>query len=537
MCSIEPCEVCAAAFSFPRPNVASALATFLYRCKNFWFGSYFVLCLHNRIALLECYPNHNESRKHLPTSLHDLVGASALATDFLEFTIFFEDSSDDKREPLRFKARNQKERDVWIYHINRVFVSHEELLANGPPTNRIKPPEGPHGKPNIYTTVDCCGPAPSSSNQLDSNDPSASAGGHSPSPSSGPSASPTVLPPESPSSSGGNEPHARSRRPSNASFAGIQSKPLTPLGRTRCNTMNSSHVTICEGESEVIPAESQVPNPFSERKLSCCDLNAQPPVEEANKRRIQSILKRPMNTAADQENHTPLEAPPGDEEGYRKGRYYKSALSRVDSEQSEEPGSLIKVALVLSICTEDLKFVFAEGSYWVVGLEKRRVQAALRKTLHLGDQIVAINGKDLNSAEDASLMSAFFASSVAVPIQLTVRRLPFGEKHVLRKAPIQLLRKMGILFREGTSTIREIEPNSVAAAARLPAELPGWTNPNVQVPAVITEINGFPLELCKTEDVQQRFAEIPNGQSFEVVIHPLDLVNTWKAYMRLKGLA
>ena len=80
--------------------------------------------------------------------------------------------------------------------------------------------------------------------------------------------------------------------------------------------------------------------------------------------------------------------------------------------------------------------------------------------------------------------------------------------------------------------IAAIEPNSAAIA--LPAELPAaFGDRERRLPAVITEIDGAPLDFfARDEEALTRIAAIAPGKTFELILHPADLVKAWKAELR-----
>ncbi|KAI6205212.1 hypothetical protein M3Y94_00767300 [Aphelenchoides besseyi] len=300
--------------------------------------------------------------------------------------------------------------------------------------------------------------------------------------------------------------------------------------------MSPNHRSFDGTQPPTITIQNMETNSFVVRKLSDCNRD----ISDELRRLHRSILKRPLTSGSrsarnsiDQEN-TPLDANENafTEENQQTNSKYRS---RTNSNVSDGSDHVTKVALVLSICTEDLRFVYADGSYWIVGWEKRRVQSTVRNSVHVGDQILEVNGRSLDSI-DLDLTNEFYASSdFAVPVQLTIRQLPHAHKLVLRK-PTQVLRKIGIVFEEGTTTISHIESGSVAAIARLPSTVSGFFDPTTNVPSVVTEINGIPLDLFnRSAEAYDRLHAISNGQTFEIVLHPKDLVDVWRSEMRLKG--
>lgn len=81
-----------------------------------------------------------------------------------------------------------------------------------------------------------------------------------------------------------------------------------------------------------------------------------------------------------------------------------------------------------------------------------------------------------------------------------------------------------------------IEPGSLASSGKLPTEVQSFADPLKSVMPTITEINNKPLNpFSVNEEPYTRIGEIPNGQQFDVIIHPSDFIALLKAEMKSCG--
>lgn len=80
-----------------------------------------------------------------------------------------------------------------------------------------------------------------------------------------------------------------------------------------------------------------------------------------------------------------------------------------------------------------------------------------------------------------------------------------------------------------------VEPNTLASG-KLPTEVESFEEPTQMVNPTITEINHKPLNpFANNEQPYEKIGEIPNGQQFDVIIHPSDFVQLLKTEMKLSG--
>jgi hypothetical protein len=80
-----------------------------------------------------------------------------------------------------------------------------------------------------------------------------------------------------------------------------------------------------------------------------------------------------------------------------------------------------------------------------------------------------------------------------------------------------------------------IEPGTLSSG-KLPTEIESFENPNQVVHPTITEINNKPLNpFANNEQPYERIGEVPNGQQFDVIIHPSDFIQMLKTEMKLSG--
>ncbi|KAI6237221.1 hypothetical protein M3Y95_00242300 [Aphelenchoides besseyi] len=298
MCALQPHrKIACKGVLYPCP-ISGFFDRVVSRYKNWYYGSYFVLCLHKNIPLLECYKNSKEAERHEPISLHDLIGASAFPIEPRVFVVFFNDDDENSRPSMRYKTRNQNERDKWIYAINGSRINHSDLLsiddmdrdfrANIENANEywiIRMPSV-HAKPPLSNSA----PTSSSASILHKN---------------------TLI--RSMSSSHSNESETSDERLSFVSSLTSRGESLTPTQRARAISLGSRYTS----------SDSSSNGHFCERKLSYCTPNVVRTSAVPKRRQRSSVLNRQISRDSDTPHHS------NEQESNYDG-YYKTNDKTVD---------------------------------------------------------------------------------------------------------------------------------------------------------------------------------------------------------------
>ena len=125
----------------------------------------------------------------------------------------------------------------------------------------------------------------------------------------------------------------------------------------------------------------------------------------------------------------------------------------------KEIGNDMRFKLRKKDCTDTIALINAFGGIWIAGFKPNPPLYVL----HIGDQLMAINGMTMKSAVDAN---KFIKSCVGLFIDITIKRLPLARVFAIKRDfEGQCL---GFVRDGTTATIVEIIPNSLAARCGIP---------------------------------------------------------------------
>ena len=125
----------------------------------------------------------------------------------------------------------------------------------------------------------------------------------------------------------------------------------------------------------------------------------------------------------------------------------------------KEIGNDMRFKLRKKDCMDTIALINAFGGIWIAGFKPN----PLLYVLHIGDQLMAINGMTMKSAVDAN---KFIKSCVGLFIDITIKRLPLARVFAIKRDfEGQCL---GFVRDGTTATIVEIIPNSLAARCGIP---------------------------------------------------------------------
>ncbi|KAI1724440.1 hypothetical protein Ddc_05677 [Ditylenchus destructor] len=234
----------------------------------------------------------------------------------------------------------------------------------------------------------------------------------------------------------------------------------------------------------------------------------------------------------------------------------------------ETSSSTLKtISLLLTICIEDISFAEVGNKIWITGWNPVR-DNLLKNLIHFGDEVVQIGNEPVRNINQ--IPALFYANSLpGMPIEIVIRPIPNGSTYSIAK-PLNPKKSLGIAFHKKTNTIvlnddsnkmppnspKYIGDNAQVTFTRIPSKVPAYffargmvmSDKNegsssdtlkrnytiTEVPAVITEVDGIPLNpFAKNEQFFQRLERFSQGTVFTVIIHPLDFVDALKDSLKL----
>ncbi|KAK5639319.1 hypothetical protein RI129_011811 [Pyrocoelia pectoralis] len=176
-------------------------------------------------------------------------------------------------------------------------------------------------------------------------------------------------------------------------------------------------------------------------------------------------------------------------------------------------------------CISSIALGHAFGGVWVCGW-KQKEHPMLYNFLHIGDQLINIEGVEVHSASDAHKILR--STSCGLYVNMLIKRVPYGKVLVIcRELEGQSL---GIVQEGNTAVIQSVLPGSLAAIHGLPSKAPTCDKLSL-TNWVLTEINGRPLNLFfKENQVRDRLNSV--GRDISILVQPLDLIKQLKKQLK-----
>lgn len=185
----------------------------------------------------------------------------------------------------------------------------------------------------------------------------------------------------------------------------------------------------------------------------------------------------------------------------------------------------VRLQLRRKDCISSIALVDSFSSVWIAGW-KQKDHPMLYNALHIGDQLLSIEGISVKNAADAHkiLRSPYFG----LYINLLVKRVPFGQVFVIHRESEG--QPLGIVQDGNTAIIQTVQANSLAARHGLTARTKTCDNMSI-TNWVLTEINGRPLNLFfKENQVRDRLNSV--GRDISILVQPLDLIKQLKKQLK-----
>ncbi|KAF5289287.1 hypothetical protein FQR65_LT11908 [Abscondita terminalis] len=176
-------------------------------------------------------------------------------------------------------------------------------------------------------------------------------------------------------------------------------------------------------------------------------------------------------------------------------------------------------------CISSIALGDAFGGVWVCGW-KQKEHPMLYNFLHIGDQLISVEGVEVHCASDAHKILR--STSCSLYVNMLIKRVPYGQVLVIRRDLDG--QSLGIVQEGNTAVIQTVLPGSLAALHGLSAKAPTCDRLSL-TNWVLTEINGRPLNLFfKENQVRDRLNSV--GRDISILVQPLDLVKQLKKQLK-----
>lgn len=163
-----------------------------------------------------------------------------------------------------------------------------------------------------------------------------------------------------------------------------------------------------------------------------------------------------------------------------------------------------------------LALVDWNGLPCVVGWNQRDFPS-LHGKLHLGDQLISVNGVKVSSVEVAQKL---LKGATTPKITVSLHRMPFAKVFSIRRDAEG--QSLGIKREGGSGEIVYVDPNGLAAQHGLSAYASGVAT-ELRCNWFITEINNRPISLFfKENEIEHRLAAV--GREISFVVQPSDFI-------------
>lgn len=212
-----------------------------------------------------------------------------------------------------------------------------------------------------------------------------------------------------------------------------------------------------------------------------------------------------------------LQAPP---QPYRTLR--EQQVLQLQKEMKHPSG--VRLQLRRKDCVNSIALVDAIGSVWICGW-KQKEHPMLYNVLHIGDQLLSIEGLGVKTSNEAHKI---LRNTSSLYVNVIVKRIPFGEVFIIHRDVEG--QPLGIVQDGNTAVIQTVQANSLVARHGLTAKTKSCDGQSF-TNWVLTEINGRPLNLYfKENQVRDRLNSV--GRDISILVQPLDLIKQLKKQMK-----
>ncbi|XP_025412806.1 uncharacterized protein LOC112685201 [Sipha flava] len=184
----------------------------------------------------------------------------------------------------------------------------------------------------------------------------------------------------------------------------------------------------------------------------------------------------------------------------------------------------VRLQLRRKDCINSIALVDVFQTVWIAGW-KQKEHPMLHNALHIGDQVLSVAGKPVTCSIDAH---KYIRAWPSLYVELIIRRVPCGRVFVVRRQ--EQGQDLGILQEGGTAEIKDVLPNSLAAAHGLSSRTPTLDGLSLTT-WTLTEINSRPLNLLfKDTEVRDRLNAV--GLDISLLVQPTDLISALRKQLK-----
>lgn len=200
-----------------------------------------------------------------------------------------------------------------------------------------------------------------------------------------------------------------------------------------------------------------------------------------------------------------------------------SQVSQLKGEMASESG--VTLALSKLDCHQTLAFIDCFHAIWIAGWNQT-ARPHLFRSLHIGDQVISVNGQVVESAKMATKLIKSCTNMDS--INIVIRRLPHAKVFGFRRTVEG--ESLGINRTNGTAEIVYVSPEGLAAQQGLSAKAQSLDKDNF-CNWWITEVNHRPLNLYfRQDEIEHRLNAV--GRDISLVVQPIEFINQLKHQLK-----
>ncbi|KRY32971.1 Golgin subfamily A member 4 [Trichinella spiralis] len=177
-----------------------------------------------------------------------------------------------------------------------------------------------------------------------------------------------------------------------------------------------------------------------------------------------------------------------------------------------------------------IAFVNISGFLWISGWQEIQGLVNLRAFVHIGDRLMAIDGRPLDS--ESQLEECIKRNlDTSRQCEILLKRMPMAKVFLFKRFCDG--EDVGLVLKNGKNEIVNVVQDSAAWRAGFRAKTESKLHPHLETTWYITEINGRPINVfLKNGECKQRLSAI--GREISVVVQRTDFIKAVKHHMTLK---
>ncbi|KRY08264.1 Golgin subfamily A member 4 [Trichinella patagoniensis] len=177
-----------------------------------------------------------------------------------------------------------------------------------------------------------------------------------------------------------------------------------------------------------------------------------------------------------------------------------------------------------------IAFVNISGFLWISGWQEIQGLVNLRTFVHIGDRLMAIDGRPLDS--ESQLEECIKRNlDTSRQCEILLKRMPMAKVFLFKRFCDG--EDVGLVLKNGKNEIVNVAQDSAAWRAGFRAKTESKLHPHLETTWYITEINGRPINMfLKNGECKQRLSAI--GREISVVMQRTDFIKAVKHHMTLK---